>query len=227
MPHVLVIDDDKTLAEMLTEYLANEGFKTAAVHDGATGVQAVRENRYDAVILDVMLPALGGMEVLRRIRQTSTVPVIMLTAKGDDIDRVLGLEMGADDYVAKPYFPRELIARLRAILRRQAPDHDAVRLPVEIADLSLDPGKRKVAWNGKQLDLTVSEFNILEVLMRAGERVSTKDELSLQVLGRAREPYDRSIDVHVSNLRRKLHGAGARLEVETVRGFGYRLREQK
>ena len=227
MPHVLVIDDDKTLAEMLTEYLGNEGFRTTAVHDGAAGVRAVRDNRYDAVILDVMLPVLGGIEVLRQIRQTSSVPVIMLTAKGDDIDRVLGLEMGADDYVAKPYFPRELMARLRARLRRQTPDNDVARLPVEIAELSLDPGTRKATWNGKLLDLTVSEFNILETMMRAGEVVSTKDELSLQVLGRAREPYDRSIDVHVSNLRRKLHGADARLEIETVRGFGYRLREQK
>jgi|ERR1700761_1828137 len=227
MPHVLVIDDDKTLAEMLTEYLGNEGFKTTAVHDGATGVRAVRENRYDAVILDVMLPVLGGIEVLRQIRQTSTVPVIMLTAKGDDIDRVLGLEMGADDYVAKPHYPRELVARLRARLRRQAPGQGPARLPVEISGLSLDPGKRKVLWNGRQLDLTVSEFNILEILMRAGETVSTKDEISVQVLGRIREPYDRSIDVHVSNLRRKLHGAGARFEIETVRGFGYRLKEQK
>jgi DNA-binding response OmpR family regulator len=143
MPHVLVIDDDKTLAEMLTEYLGNEGFRTTAVHDGAAGVRAVRDNRYDAVILDVMLPVLGGIEVLRQIRQTSSVPVIMLTAKGDDIDRVLGLEMGADDYVAKPYFPRELMARLRARLRRQTPDNDVARLPVEIAELSLDPGTRK------------------------------------------------------------------------------------
>ena len=226
MPHILVIDDDKALTGMLTEYLSNEGFETTAVYDGVAGVQAAREKRYDVVILDVMLPTLGGMEVLRQIRQSSTVPVIMLTAKGDDIDRVLGLETGADDYVAKPYFPRELTARLRAVLRRHAPDRDMARRPVRIAALSLDPGKCEAVWNGERLDLTVSEFNILEVLMRAGDQVSTKDRLSLQVLGRCREPYDRSIDVHVSNLRRKLHGAGAQLEIETVRGFGYRLKER-
>lgn len=224
MAHVLVIDDDRTLSEMLTEYLAGEGFETTAVHDGAAGVRAAAQNRYDAVILDVMLPILGGLEVLRQIRQTSIVPIIMLTAKGDDIDRVLGLEMGADDYVAKPYYPRELIARLRAVLRRQALDRGAG--PVRLAGLSLDPGARAAIWNGVQLDLTASEFNILELLIRAGDKVSTKDELSLQVLGRSREPYDRSIDVHVSNLRRKLHAADGRLEIETVRGIGYRLREQ-
>lgn len=226
MAHVLVIDDDRTLSEMLTEYLAGEGFQTTAVHDGAAGVRAAAQNRYDAVILDVMLPVLGGLEVLRQIRQTSIVPIIMLTAKGDDIDRVLGLEMGADDYVAKPYYPRELIARLRAVLRRQALDRGAARAPVRLAGLALDPGTRKAAWNGARLDLTASEFNILELLIRGGDQVSTKDELSLQVLGRAREPYDRSIDVHVSNLRRKLHAADERLEIETVRGVGYRLREQ-
>jgi two-component system OmpR family response regulator len=224
--HVLVIDDDRALSEMLTQYLAGEGFETTAVHDGAAGVAAACDSRYDAVILDVMLPTLGGIEVLRQIRQSSIVPVIMLTAKGDDIDRVLGLEMGADDYVAKPYYPRELTARLRAVLRRQALDRGAGRLPVRIAELSLDPGAREAAWKGSRLDLTASEFNILEALMRAGDKVSTKDALSLQVLGRAREPYDRSIDVHVSNLRRKLQGAGAGLEIETVRGIGYRLKDQ-
>jgi two-component system OmpR family response regulator len=224
MAHVLVIDDDTAMSGMLTEYLAGEGFQTTAVYDGAEGVRAAGEKQFDAVILDVMLPSLGGIEVLRQIRQKSIVPIIMLTARGDDVDRVLGLEMGADDYVAKPYYPRELIARLRAVLRRQALDRDSGRGPVKVDRLSLDPGTRETVLNGAQLELTASEFNILEILMRAGDKVTTKDELSLQVLGRQRELYDRSIDVHVSNLRRKLHAADRRLEIETVRGIGYRLK---
>lgn len=227
MTHVLVIDDDRALSEMLTEYLAGEGFETTVVHDGLAGAQAACDSRYDAVILDVMLPSLSGIEVLRHIRKSSIVPIIMLTAKGDDIDRVLGLEMGADDYVAKPYYPRELIARLRAILRRQALDRGESRAPLHMAGLSLNPATREAWGAGAPLDLTASEFNILEALMRTMDRILTKDELSLQVLGRPREPYDRSIDVHVSNLRRKLNAADGQLEIETVRGIGYRLKEHR
>jgi two-component system, OmpR family, response regulator len=222
--HVLLVDDDPALSEMLTEYLAGEGIRTSAAFNGIDGAAAALSGQFDAVILDVMLPGMDGNEVLRRIRQKSTVPVIMLTAKGGDVDRVVGLEMGADDYVAKPYFPRELVARLRAVLRRQG-DAAAANTVLAIRGLELSAGKREVRWNDHAFDLTSSEFDLLEQLMRGGEMVSSKEELSLKVLGRARESYDRSIDVHVSNLRRKLAASsGGAIEIETVRGIGYRLK---
>jgi two-component system OmpR family response regulator len=217
------VDDDPALSQLLTEYLAGESIQTTAVFNGPDGAAAALSGRFDAVILDIMLPGIDGNEVLRRIRQSSAIPVIMLTAKGGDVDRVVGLEMGADDYVAKPYFPRELVARLRAVLRRQ---RDAAPVQSWMVDgLELSPGKREVRWQGAVFELTTSEFDLLESLMRAGDNVSTKEELSLQVLGRPRESYDRSVDVHVSNLRRKLAAASANAcEIETIRGVGYRLK---
>ena len=210
---------------MLTEYLAGEGIRTTTVFNGPDGAAAALSGAFEAVILDVMLPGMDGKEVLRRIRQSSMVPVIMLTAKGGDVDRVIGLEMGADDYIAKPYFPRELVARLRAVLRRQR--EPVAAGTVSVGRLELSPGKREVLWGGAGFELTTSEFDLLEQLMRAGEMVSSKEELSLKVLGRAREIYDRSVDVHVSNLRRKLGAASAgAAEIETIRGVGYRLRLQ-
>ncbi len=225
---MLLIDDDPALSEMLTQYLAGEGIRTTPVFNGPDGAAAALSGQFDAVILDVMLPGMNGNEVLRRIRQASSVPVIMLTAKGGDVDRVIGLEMGADDYVAKPYFPRELVARLRAVLRRQ---RDAQPAPgntvLKMGPLELSPGKRETCWNGAAFELTTSEFDMLESLLRAGELVSSKEELSLRVLGRKREVYDRSVDVHVSNLRRKLAaGSNGAIEIETIRGVGYRLRLQ-
>ena len=215
---------------MVAEYLAVEGFETTVVYNGEDGVTAALSGDYDAVILDVMMPRLSGIEVLRRVRQSSAIPVIMLTAKGDDVDRVIGLEMGADDYVPKPYYPRELLARLRAVLRRApapAPAADARRTPdlLTAGRLALWPLQRRVEQGGQPLDLTVSEFNLLEILMRAGDEVASKDELSMQALGRRHEAYDRSVDVHMSNLRQKLNlEPGADVEIETVRGIGYRLR---
>jgi two-component system OmpR family response regulator len=224
MTHVLLIDDDAALSGMLTEYLAREGFETTAAFNGENGMEIVAANRFDAVILDVMLPSMNGIEVLRRIRQASDIPVIMLTAKGDDIDRVVGLEMGADDYVAKPYHARELVARLRAVLRRQSAN---LRETLTIGLIQLCPLKREAQFSGQPLDLTLSEFDLLEALMRAREAVATKDDLSITVLGRKRQPYDRSVDVHVSNLRRKLAGVSdGKVEIETVRGVGYRIRTQ-
>ena len=211
---------------MVAEYLAVEGFETKVVYNGEDGVTAALSGAYDAVILDVMMPRLSGIEVLRRVRQSSAIPVIMLTAKGDDVDRVIGLEMGADDYVPKPYYPRELVARLRAVLRR-APAPAARRIPdvLSAGRLSLWPLQRRAERDGQALDLTVSEFNLLEILMRAGDEVASKDELSMQALGRRHEAYDRSVDVHMSNLRQKLNlEPGADVEIETVRGIGYRLR---
>jgi two-component system, OmpR family, response regulator len=224
--HVLLVDDDPALSEMLTEYLAGEGIQTTAAFNGPDGAAAALSGQFDVVILDVMLPGMDGNEVLRRIRQASSVPIIMLTAKGGDVDRVIGLEMGADDYIAKPYFPRELVARLRAVLRRQGervpPTPNQV---LRSGRAELSPGKREVLWDGKSFELTTSEFDLLEILMRAGDLVSSKEELSLKVLGRPREAYDRSVDVHVSNLRKKLAATTcSKAEIETVRGFGYRLK---
>lgn len=223
--HVLLIDDDAALSELLTEYLAGEGIRTTAAFNGLDGAAQALSGSYDAVILDVMLPGIDGNEVLKRIRAKSAIPVIMLTAKGGDIDRVIGLEMGADDYVPKPYFPRELVARLRAVLRRKGDMRAPVQDAVSLGALWLSAGRREATWMQQTLPLTTSEFELLEHLMRAGEIVSTKDELSLKVLGRPRESYDRSIDVHVSNLRKKLAPyCGAHIEIETIRSVGYRVR---
>ena len=223
--HILIVDDDPALSEMLTEYLAGEGIKTTAAFNGPDGAALALSGQYDAVVLDVMLPGMDGNEVLRRIRQSSAVPVIMLTAKGGDVDRVVGLEMGADDYVAKPYYPRELVARLRAVLRRQREPQAPASEQLKSGRLELSPGKREVTWKDAAFELTTTEFDMLECLMRGGEMVSSKEELSLKVLGRPREIYDRSVDVHVSNLRKKLAQASeGALEIETIRGVGYRLR---
>jgi two-component system OmpR family response regulator len=223
-PHVLIIDDDAELSGMLTEYLAGEGFETTTALNGEEGARKAATAHFDAVILDVMLPDISGIEVLRRLRQAGSVPIIMLTAKGSDVDRVVGLEMGADDYVAKPYYPRELVARLRAVLRRQSAARPAGD-DIGFGALTLNPARRDVRWSGAAFELTASEFNMLEALLRAGDAVASKDELSATVLGRPRESYDRSVDVHVSNLRRKLAAVSqGGLEIETIRGIGYRLR---
>ncbi|MCG8595554.1 MAG: response regulator transcription factor [Kiloniellales bacterium] len=225
--HVLLIDDDIELTEMLINYLAGEGFKASAVHTGDAAVEAALSKRHSVVVLDIMMPGIDGLEVLRRIRQRSCVPIIMLSAKGNDMDRVVGLEMGADDYVPKPCNPRELVARLRAVLRRTVGQaRETMARSFAFGPLRLLPAQRRVEYDGAVLELTVSEFNILECLMREADRVVTKDELSLKVLGRPRDPYDRSVDVHVSNLRQKLHAAmrGASV-IETVRGVGYQMRQ--
>jgi two-component system OmpR family response regulator len=224
IPKVLLIDDDAALTAMLTEFLRGEGFETAAAFNGTDGALAALDPDLDAVILDVMMPDISGIETLQRIRSTSAVPVIMLTAKGAEDDRVAGLEMGADDYIAKPYFPRELVARLRAVLRRQ---REPATAPATLrwGPLELSAGKRELLWNGSSFDLTTSEFDLLECLMRSRDLVSSKEDLSSKVLNRKHESYDRSIDVHVSNLRRKLaEVCGETVEVETIRGIGYRLR---
>ncbi len=222
---ILLIDDDVGLGEMLKEYLESEGFRVSVALTGERGVEAALSGRFAAVILDVMLPRMSGLDVLRTLRRSSAyLPVIMLTAKGDNVERVLGLEMGADDYLPKPCYPRELLARLRAVLRRSrsqdAPPPDELVLGL----LSLHSAQHRVSWGGQNVELTASEFQLLELLLRAAGRVLSKDELCEQVLRRKREAYDRSIDVHVSNLRLKLQAAGATaVQIETVRGIGYRL----
>ena len=223
MPKVLLIDDDAALTGMLTEFLRGEGFETAAAFNGTDGAAAALDPTLDAVILDVMMPDISGIETLQRIRSTSSVPVIMLTAKGAEDDRVGGLEVGADDYISKPYYARELLARLKAVLRRQRGSQPPQYFLA--GKLRLIPSKREVSFDGKTFELTTCEFDLLEALLRSRDTVATKDDLSLSVLGRRREAYDRSIDVHVSNLRRKLGAISDKtIEVETVRAVGYRLK---
>ncbi|MBP2198613.1 MULTISPECIES: response regulator transcription factor [Pantoea] len=224
---ILLVDDDLELGTMLSQYLIAEGFDAQLVLTGSAGVEGALSGNYTAMILDIMLPDMSGIDVLRQVRQNSRLPVIMLTAKGDNIDRVIGLEMGADDYVPKPCYPRELVARLRAVLRRfedQTPLPDKKEV-LRWGDLSLNPATRITEWQGKAFDLTASEFNLLDLLMRAPDRVVSKDELSEKGLGRPREAYDRSVDVHISNIRQKLAALTAdNVNIETVRSIGYRIR---
>ena len=225
MPKVLLIDDDAALTGMLTEFLVREGFEVTSAFNGIDGAVAALDRSLDAVILDVMMPDVSGIETLQQIRTTSAVPVIMLTAKGAEDDRAIGLEMGADDYVAKPYYARELLARLKAVLRRQQTRAAQPLSGLAAGKLRLMPSTREVSFSGKNLDLTACEFDLLWTLMRNGPSAVTRDDLSLAVLGRKREPYDRAIDVHVSNFRKKLmSNTDGTIEVETVRNIGYRLR---
>jgi DNA-binding response OmpR family regulator len=220
---VLLADDDVELSGMLAEYLEREGFSVTAVHDGESAARLAAGGDFQIVVLDVMMPGIDGVEALRRIRQSSRIPVIMLTARGDDVDRIVGLELGADDYVTKPCTPRELAARLRAILRRVQPQADSAA-PLTAGALTLWPQKRHVEWHGEAVELTSTEFNVLEVLMRNAGRVVSKREISEQALGRPLARFDRSIDVHLSSIRQKL-GAAAAL-IHTVRGVGYQLARQ-
>ena len=228
MNKVLLIDDDIALSVLLREYLEQEGFEVAYAGDGVTGVAAALREQYDIVVLDVMMPGMSGVEVLREIRLYSRIPVLMLTARGDEIDRILGLEMGADDYVPKPCSPRELAARLRAILRRQAPQADRPAgqtgnaLHVGLLFMNLD--QRSATWNGAPIDLTSTEYSLLAELARHAGHVVEKQDLSERALGRALTRFDRNIDVHISSMRQKLiHPDPAMTVIMTVRGVGYQL----
>lgn len=226
MTKVLLVDDDVELSGMLREYLEREGFTADAVQDGESGVGEALSGRYDIVVLDVMMPGMGGVEALRRIRAESRMPVLMLTAKGDDVDRIVGLELGADDYVPKPCSPRELVARLRAILRRTQPvaDGSAPGSPLVEGPLSMWPERRAAKWRGQPLELTSTEYNLLEVLARNAGRLVTKSELSEQGLGRPLARFERSIDVHISSIRHKLGSTGdGGPWIRTVRGQGYQF----
>jgi DNA-binding response OmpR family regulator len=219
---VLVVDDDREFASLLAEYLEAEGtFAVTLTHDGQSGVKAATSSTFDIIILDVGLPELNGFEALRRIRRVADTPVLMLTARGDDIDRILGLEIGADDYVPKPCNLRELAARLRAIVRRFHRKTDESKGPV-VADLSLHPGSQSVYLDGKQLSLTGTEYLVLESLVNIAGQVVDKDVIARHALGRRLQAYDRSVDVHVGNLRKKLGPlADGRQRIKTVRGRGY------
>ncbi|MCX7194163.1 MAG: response regulator transcription factor [Proteobacteria bacterium] len=202
---VLLVDDDVELAGMLQIYLEREGFEVKTVHDGGLGIAEALHGHHDIAVLDVMMPGKTGIDVLVQIRAHGAMPVLMLTAKGDDADRIVGLELGADDYVPKPCSPRELTARIRAILRRSAAvESSSSSSPIIIDALSIWSEQRRAEWAGKPLELTSTEFNLLEVLTRNAGRVVSKAELSEQALGRPLARFDRSIDVHISSIRRKL-----------------------
>ena len=227
MNRILVVDDDLDLCELLAKYLRREGLEVDMVHDGNLGVERALSGDYTLIVLDVMLPGLNGFDALSSIRSKSSLPVLMLTARGDDVDRIVGLEMGADDYLPKPFNPRELIARIRAILRRARLETDESLKPsspehFSVGDVELDKGNRSVTRGGEQLALTTVEFDLLEALMRAAGHIVTREELVKSILGRSFTPYDRSIDTHVSNLRKKLgHYADGVERIKTIRGVGY------
>ena len=225
MNHVLLIDDDVELVGMFAEYLEQEGFPVTCVHNGEDGASAALAGQYAIAILDVMMPGAGGIEALRQIHAGSRMPVLMLTARGDDADRILGLELGADDYVAKPCTPRELTARVRAILRRtQSSPNDGPGITLSVGKLTMLPEQRRATWDGEPLELTSTEFNLLEVLARNAGRPVSKNDLSEQGLGRPLARFDRNIDVHLSSLRHKLGTlADGRSCLQTVYRLGYQL----
>ena len=222
---VLLVDDDVELADMLRVYLEREGFEVKAVHDGETGIAEVLHGHHDIAVLDVMMPGNSGIDVLLQIRSYGAMPVLMLTAKGDDADRIVGLELGADDYVPKPCTPRELTARIRAILRRSgAAEPSSSSSPTIVGALSIWSEQRRAKWADKPLELTSTEFNLLDVLARNAGRVVSKSELSEQGLGRPLARFDRSIDVHISSIRRKLEPLpDGRSRIQAVFNKGYQF----
>jgi two-component system response regulator CpxR len=220
---ILIIDDDKELGEMLSEFLAPDQLNLKACLTGEDGLQTLAAERFDLLILDFMLPGMSGLDVLKTLRQKSDIPVIMLTARGEDIDRILGLEFGADDYIAKPFNPRELVARIKAILRRMQPSGGDTNRHV-VGALELDTRTRSVTANGESIRLTGTEFEILRCIVDTNGEVASREFLSEQALGRRLLPYDRSIDTHISNLRGKLERAGLTdPAIVSQRGVGYRL----
>lgn len=227
MEKVLLIDDDVELTSLLKEYLVEEGFEVLTTDDGRTAIEIATSNSIDIVVLDIMMPRMNGIEVLQRIRRASSVPVLMLTAKGDDADRIAGLNLGADDYVPKPCSPGELAARLRAILRRAGRTAAASEV-VRAGDLVMHPASRVAEWRGGSLDLTGTEFSLLEVLARNAGQLVSKQEISKRAFGMPLTPFDRRIDVHISSVRQKL---GARDDgqswIQSVRGQGYQLLQDR
>lgn len=221
---ILIIDDDRELSAMLEEYLAGEGFAVSTRSDGRTGLDQAAAGGFDAVVLDVMLPGLGGFDVLRGLRKQTSVPVIMLTARGEETDRIVGLELGADDYLPKPFNPRELAARLRAITRRSQPAPGENEDTLRAGALHLQPARRRASLHGETLRLTSAEFSILERLIAVPGEVISKDELAEHALGRTLSPFDRSVDTHVSRLRGKLGPLpDGEARIQSVRGQGYVL----
>ncbi|HSM79881.1 MAG TPA: response regulator transcription factor [Bryobacteraceae bacterium] len=216
---LLIVDDDVELCSLLGEFLRREGYSVQCEHDGRSGLEQAQSGGFDLVVLDVMLPEMDGFEILKRLRAHNRVPVLMLTARGEDVDRIVGLELGADDYLSKPFNPRELAARIRAILRRS--DAAPATGKLEVNGIALVPGSREVYRDGSKIELTTLEFSILEMLMRSAGRVVSRDALMEGLYNRKATPYDRSVDMHVSHLRRKLEQD--RAIIKTVRGVGYQF----
>jgi len=218
--HILMIDDDQELCELLGSWLGAEGFDLTSVHDGAAGLEAARNGDHDAIVLDMMLPGMNGLEVLRALRQTCNTPLLMLSARGEPVDRILGLELGADDYLAKPCDPRELVARLRALLRRSLPPSEDQTL--EVGDLRMECASLMCWQRDELLPLTQTEALILRELLEHPGQLVDRQTLSREALGKPLGPYDRSLDMHISNLRRKLGSyPDGRARIQSIRGRGY------
>ena len=228
MNRILVIDDDIELCELLTDYLEPEGFAVETINNGEEGASRALAGDYSLVVLDVMLPGMNGFDVLRKVRAGSNLPVLMLTAKGDDVDRIVGLELGADDYLPKPFNPRELVARIRAIQRRSESARQVLNSPdkkaegLVVGDIELRTGTHTVLRNGERVEVTAVEFSLLKALLEKVGNVVARERLAEDVLGRKLAMFDRSIDVHVSSLRKKLgHYGGGHERIKSVRGVGY------
>lgn len=233
MPKILLVDDDIELTELLAELLSLEGFSVHTVHNGLDALNELELQSYDLILLDVMMPVLNGIETLKQIRQRNETPVLMLSARDDEIDRVLGLELGADDYLPKPFNDRELVARIKAILRRtNAQPKTLLELDngesIEFGGLELHPGRQQALSEGRDLELTGTEFALLHILIKHPGQVLTRELLSLEILGKRLTPYDRAIDMHISNLRKKLPDRNDNLPwFKTLRGRGYLLVTEK
>jgi two-component system response regulator CpxR len=221
MPRILVVDDDIELCELVAEYLEPDGYEVEAVYDGETGLERALSGEHALAVLDYMLPGLNGFELLTQIRSQSRLPIVMLTARGDAVSRIVGLQIGADDYLPKPFDPLELLARINAVLRRTLPDQNKVQRIV-IGDIEMDHGTRTVRRAGETIELTLAEYALLEKLIKAAGRIVSREELVKDVLHRSLSPFDRSMDTHVANLRRKLgHQVNGVERIRTVRGVGY------
>ncbi|MBF0784643.1 response regulator [Muribacter muris] len=236
MPKILLVDDDVDLTELLAELLSLEGFKVHTVHNGQDALEELKLQSYDLILLDVMMPVLNGIETLKQVRQKYNTPVLMLSARDDEIDRVLGLELGADDYLPKPFNDRELVARIKAILRRTVNSAKPLNLDtlpesvyedrklLQFGGVQLHPGRQQAMFEGRDLDLTGTEFALLQMLMRHPGQILSRELLSLEILGKRLTPYDRAIDMHISNLRKKLPERNDNLPwFKTLRGRGYLL----
>lgn len=237
MPRILLVDDDVELTELLAELLSLEGFDVHCVHNGQDALTELELQSYDLILLDVMMPVLNGIETLKQLRQKYSTPVLMLSARDDEIDRVLGLELGADDYLPKPFNDRELVARIKAILRRTASANSGIDFitssnqsaeenskQLSFGGVELHPGRQQAIFDGRDLDLTGTEFALLQMLMRNPGQILSRELLSLEILGKRLTPYDRAIDMHISNLRKKLPERNDNLPwFKTLRGRGYLL----
>jgi DNA-binding response OmpR family regulator len=224
MNHILIVDDDSDLVDLMRQYLEGEGFVVEAAIDYTSGLRAALSGNHELVILDVNLPGGSGFELLKKLRAESNLPVVLLTARGDSVDRIVGLHIGADDYVPKPFEPREVVARIRAVLRRTRPGMEKAGSDdrVVVGEVTLSPSTRTAMLAGELLDLTTVEFDLLEVLLRNAGKVVTRDQLAQAALGRNLAPFDRGVDVHLSKLRKKLGGGQYSQErIKTVRGSGY------